>query len=121
LQQKTAGGLFIPEEHANPEPMGVLIAAGLKARDVMRDALIELGDIVMLPRFTTNSPEVERKGAEKGKHVELLNIEDLVGSVDGQERLDNEYDVVFAETDDGDFEHQYIRKPEPAKRNGRAA
>lgn len=107
LQEKTAGGLFIPEEHANPEPMGVLIAAGLAARDVMRDALIEIGDIVMLPRFTTNSPEVSRNSAEKGKHVELLNIEDLVGSVDGLERLDKHYDIKVFATDDGD-EHRYV-------------
>lgn len=109
LQEKSAGGLYLPEEHANPEPTGVLIAAGLKARDVMRDALIEIGDIVWLPRFTTNSPEVSRDAAAKGKHVELLNIEDLVGSVDGQERLDRDYTIECFDTDDGP-EHRYVPK-----------
>lgn len=110
LQEKTEGGIIIPGAHANPDPMGVLIAAGLAARDVMRDALIEIGDIVMLPRFTTNSPEVERKRGEAGKHVELLNIEDLVGSVDGMERLEKEFVVEFFETDEGDWEHRYGRR-----------
>lgn len=109
LVTKTAGGLFLPEEHANPEPMGILIGAGLAARDRMRDALIEMGDTVMLPRFTTNSPEVERKGAEKGKHVELLNIEDLVGSVEADERLENEYHIAY---DEENGEHFYEKNDE---------
>lgn len=112
LQERTVGGLFIPEEHANPHQMGILIAAGLAARDVMRDALIELGDEVMLPRFTTNSPEAARNAAEKGKHVELLNIEDLVGSVDGLERLAKHYDIKIFVTDDGD-EHRYVPRETP--------
>jgi co-chaperonin GroES (HSP10) len=116
LQEKTAGGLFIPEEHANPHQMGVLIAAGLKARDVMRDALIEIGDVVMLPRFTTNSPEASRNAAEKGKHVELLNIEDLVGSVDGLERVEREYTVELVENDVGELEHQYVRQENQNRR-----
>jgi co-chaperonin GroES (HSP10) len=110
LKERTVGGIIIPEEHANPEPTGVLIAAGLKARDCMRDALMEVGDIVWLPRFTTNSPEVAREGAEKGKHVELLNIEDLVGSVDGQERLESDYEIAY---DEDNGEHFYKLRATP--------
>lgn len=116
LQEKSPGGLYIPEEHANPHQMGILIAAGLAARDVMRDALIEIGDEVMLPRFTTNSPEASRNAAEKGKHVELLNIEDLVGSVDGIERLEHEYTIEYVENEDGDLEHQYVRRSDAAQK-----
>ena len=111
LQTMTAGGLHIPEEHANPDPTGVLIAAGLAARDVMRDALIEIGDVVWLPRFTTNSPEASRSQGEAGKHVELLNIEDLVGSVDALDRLEKHYLIQCFDTDDGP-EHRYVERPD---------
>lgn len=113
LEEKTAGGLYVPEEHANPQPMGILIGAGLKARDSMRDALIEIGDLVWLPRFTTNSPEVERDGSKKGKHVELLNIEDIVGSVDADMRLEAGYDIVFDEEES--HQHHYVKREEPGK------
>lgn len=114
LDTRTAGGLYVPEEHANPQRTGILMAAGLKAMDAMRDALIEIGDEVWLPRFTTNSPEVSREGAQKGKHVELLNIEDIVGSVDGQARLERDYEIAF---DDESGQHHYVKRGEkPAKR-----
>jgi co-chaperonin GroES (HSP10) len=109
-EKKTEGGLYVPQDAADPEPIGVLIAAGLRARDVMRDALIEIGDLVWLPRFTTNSPKVDREAGKAGKHVEILNIEDLVGSVDAAARLEREYYIECFETDDGP-EHRYLKQP----------
>ncbi len=106
-EEKTRGGLYIPEEHANPHQFAVLIAAGLAARDVMRDHLMEIGDIVMLPAFVTDTPEVERREREKGVHVVRLNVEDLLGSVDALDRFENEYRVAY---DEENGEHFYEKR-----------
>ena len=92
-EEKTAGGLYIPEEHAGPKPYGVLVAAGLQAREILRDALIEIGDVVYFGRFEGDEKEFKREEAKKGKYLLQLKVEGILGSVDALDRI-KEYDIV---------------------------
>jgi len=86
-EEKTQGGLYIPEEHAGPKPCGVLVAAGLAARDVLADALIEIGDVVYFGRFEGDEKEFAREEAKKGRYLLQLKVRGLLGSVDALERM----------------------------------
>lgn len=99
-EEKTAGGLFIPEEHAGPKPYGVLVAAGLAAREILRDALIEIGDVVYFGRFEGDEKEFKREEAKKGKYLLQLKVDGLLGSVDAIER---EKSYQINEDEDGDM------------------
>jgi chaperonin GroES len=107
--EKTAGGLYVPEEHRSPVSSGILIAAGLAARDVMADALIETGDIVYFARFAGDEKEFKREAAGKGEKLLQLKVRELLGSADGLERSKN-YEVVLHTNEDGSTEHVYKRK-----------
>ena len=107
-ETRTAGGLFIAEEHAEPKPYGVLVAAGLAARDILEDNLIHIGDVVWFGRFAGWEKEIKRDPEGKGKQILQLKVEDILGSVDAVERV-KEYDIVRVETDEG-MQFQYERK-----------
>lgn len=83
----SAGGIIIPDEHKEPKPMGVLIGAGLAARDVMESSLIELGDIVWFGRFAGWEKEIQRDPQNVGKSVLQMKVADILGSVDALERV----------------------------------
>lgn len=105
----SAGGIHLltgdgGEGHA--EARGVLLSAGLKARDSMHDALIEVGDIVWVARFAGWEKEVSRDPENVGKKILQVKIEDINGSVDGVERA-KDYDIV-RDPDTG--EHFYQKK-----------
>jgi len=91
-ETRSAGGLYIPDEHAEPKPTGVLVAAGLPARDVLSDALIEIGDIVWFGKYAGWEKEVERDPRNVGKMILQCKVEDILGSVDALERLES-YDI----------------------------
>lgn len=107
----TAGGLIIPETEWQPKPEGVILAAGLDALDVMRDHLIELGDVVWFGRFAGWEQEVKRDPANKGKAVIQMKIEDVLGSVDAVNRIYGRkatHSIEFDhEADDGNGQHFY--------------
>lgn len=85
----TSGGLVIPElakKRANAQ-LGVLIAAGIKAREELYSHGIELGDIVVMARFShwernyfsaTNQPH----------RVYILQAGEIVASVGLKRRMD---------------------------------
>jgi len=108
-EEKTAGGLYVPEEHRSPVSSGILIAAGLAARDVMADALIETGDIVYFARFAGDEKEFKRDEAKVGQKLLQLKVRELLGSADALERSQN-YRIVLKTYDDGTSEHVYERK-----------
>ncbi len=85
-ETRTAGGLYIAEAHQEPKPTGILIAAGLAARDEMKDHLIELGDQVFFGRFAGYDQEIARDPENKGKAISQLMISDIHGSVEAIER-----------------------------------
>lgn len=94
-EDRSAGGIILVEDAKEPKTMGVLVAAGLAARDEMRDHLIELGDVVWFGRFAGWEKEVERDPEGKGRTIMQMKIEDVNGSVDAIDRLDDhtiEYD-----------------------------
>ena len=85
----TKAGLVIPEyskKRANAQT-GVLIAAGVKAREQLYSHGIELGDVVVMARFS----HWERNyfGASGNPHrVYILQAGEIVGSVGLKHRLD---------------------------------
>jgi chaperonin GroES len=105
----TAGGLEIPEEYRSPVSRGILIAAGLEARDIMGDALIEIGDIVYFGRFEGDEREFKRDEAEKGEKLLQLKMRGILGSADALFRSQH-YDIVLTTLEDGTTEHMYKRK-----------
>jgi chaperonin GroES len=108
-EEKTAGGLYVPEEHRSPVSSGILIAAGLAARDVMVDALIEVGDIVYFARFAGDEKEFKRDEAKVGQKLLQLKVREILGSADGLERS-KDYRIVLKTYEDGTSEHVYERK-----------
>jgi len=108
-EEKTAGGLYVPEEHRSPVSSGILIAAGLAARDVMADSLIEVGDIVYFARFAGDEKEFKREAAGKAEKLLQLKMREILGSADGLERSKH-YRIVLKTYDDGTSEHIYERK-----------
>lgn len=108
-EEKTAGGLYKPEEYRQPLSKGILIAAGLAARDVMVDALIETGDIVYFARFAGDEKEFAREAAGKGEKLLQLKVREILGSADGLERS-KDYKIVLKTYADGTSEHIYKRK-----------
>lgn len=105
----SAGGIIVPDEHKAPRPCGVLLAAGLQARDVMKSSLIEIGDVVWFGRFAGWEAEVKRDPRNTGKNILQLKVEDILGSVDALERVEN-YDL--EQNDDG--QHVYVKKTRKA-------
>lgn len=86
-ETRTAGGLIIPEDAEEAKPMGVLLAAGLGAMDELRDALIEIGDIVWFARYAGWEKEVERDPMNKGRHILQADSKEILGSVDALDRV----------------------------------
>lgn len=120
-EEKTAGGLYVPEEHREVRSRGVLMAAGLAAMDELHDALIEIGDEVCIGRFAGDDRELKRR--EGSARVTILECfaEDIAGSVDAVKRSEN-YDVVRSDGDDGYEYGEHRYEPRQAeRRKGRAA
>lgn len=105
METKTAGGLYLAEVAQEPQPRGILIAAGLTARDEMRDHLVELGDEVWFGRFAGYEKEVERDPENKGKTIIQMMIADILGSVESIER-EKEHILAY---DDDTGEHYWIK------------
>lgn len=115
-ESRTAGGLYIAETAQDPKPMGVLLDAGLAARDILADHLVEIGDIVWFARFAGWEKEVQRDPEGKGKSILQMKVEDILGSVDALERRDRS-DIGFNE----DGEHIYVPRGTAANDNATPA
>jgi chaperonin GroES len=88
-ETKTAGGLFIPGTAEQKKPQGILLAAGLAARDILKDALIELGDIIWFAIYAGWEASVEKDPGNKDKQMVQIKAEDILGSEDALERMKN--------------------------------
>lgn len=106
-EETTAGGLYLPEEHREPKPMGVLVGAGLAARDILRDALVEIGDIVWFGQFSGWEKEIARDPMGKGKQILQLKVDELNGSEDAKARLGKTHEIEY---DEENGEHFYQEK-----------
>jgi chaperonin GroES len=119
-EEKTVGGIIVPDANREVRSRGILLAAGLGALDVLADALIEIGDEVCIARFGGDDREIKRQAGGAKTTILECKVEDINGSVEQPERAKG-YDIVRSDGEDG-YEagtHYYRRKE--AARKGKAA
>lgn len=91
-EEKTVGGLYIPDTAQENYYRGKIVAAGLDALDLMRNHGIKLGDRVMWAKFAGVIEEGDTERAEVTKDVGkvvLVGVKDLLGDFDLLARIDN--------------------------------
>lgn len=99
-EEKTRGGIYVPEEHREVKSRGILLAAGLAARDILADGLIEIGDEVCFGHYAGRDREVGREEGKSASKLLECKVEDILGSVDAIARS-KDYEIKVVETDDG--------------------
>lgn len=107
-EDRTAGGLYIPDTNKEPKSQGVLLAAGLGALDILADHLVEIGDLVWFGKYAGWESEVRREAAGKGEKILQVKVEDVNGSVDARERV-RDYAIVRDEEDEY-RQHRYMKR-----------
>lgn len=70
-KRQTAGGLYVPETHAERPGCGVVLALGSTESRVVRD--VTVGDMVFFPR-AAGLPV-----ASEGEDCQLIEYEDILG------------------------------------------
>ncbi len=106
-EERTAGGLIIPGTHETQKSRGILLAAGLKARDILKDALVEIGDEVYFGRFAGMERELARAAESTTPTLLELMVEDIGVTVEGLARLEREFSIEY---DEEVGEHHYQKK-----------
>lgn len=91
IRTHTDGGLEIPEsarEEPEPKSEGILVQAGLEARDTLRAHGYLLGDKVQIGRFAGWEKEfhLDSKGKNTRKILQMKD-QDIIGSFDLDDRL----------------------------------
>ncbi len=86
-ETRTAGGLYIADTAQEPVSQGVLLGAGLEALDILKDHLVEIGDVVWFGKFEGWETEVQRDPENRGKQINQFKVDGVLGSVDALERL----------------------------------
>ena len=91
VQKMTKGGLHIPgtsQEEPEPKSEGMLVAAGCKALDALRDQGMIVGDRVQIGRFAGWEKEfdLDQAGENKRKILQMA-AGDILGSFDLKDRL----------------------------------
>lgn len=106
----TAGGLIVKTERQksaeeNETPRGIIVSAGLEARDYLRGHGVGLGHMIWVARLSPWRHEVDKDS--EGKPIEFLFLRagDLVGSEDLQ-RFIKEGRVRVEAGEDG--KHRYV-------------
>ena len=113
-KNRTEGGLWLADTDTEAPLYGILIAAGLAARDIMKEALIEVGDVVKFGKFEGAEEEFERERLKQGKYILQVKIEGINGSVEADRRAE-EHDLVVEETPDGPL-HIWVPQKKTTKR-----
>lgn len=109
-EEKTAGGLFIPDEHKEIKTRGVLLAAGCEAMDELADGLIEIGDEVCCAHYAGRDRKEEgRQAGEVARSVWEMKVQDILGSVEAVERSKN-YEMVLQTDSEGNRWHIWKEK-----------
>lgn len=114
-KNRTEGGLWLADTDTEPPLYGLLIGAGLKARDIMKESLIEIGDVVKFVKYDGAEEEFEREKQKQGRYILQLKIEGINGSVEADRRAE-ECDLVCQETDDGPLHLWVPQKKTASKR-----
>lgn len=102
-KNRTEGGLWLAGTDEEIPNYGILIAAGLGARDYMKWALVEIGDVVKFGRFEGSEEEFEREKLKAGKYILQVKVEGINGSVEADRRVED-YELAW---DDEAEEHFY--------------
>lgn len=113
-RNRTEGGLWLADTDTEPPLYGLLIAAGLKARDILKEALIEIGDVVKFVKYDGSEEEFAREERGKGQYILQLKIEGINGSVEADRRAE-ECDLTVEETPDGPL-HTWVPQKKNTKR-----
>ena len=95
-EEKTKGGIIVPDAHKEVKSRGILLAAGLAARDILADGLIDIGDEVCFAHFAGRDREVEKHEGKAPSKILECKVEDILGSVDAIERV-KDYEIVYVE------------------------
>ncbi len=89
-EEKTTGGIIMPEEHRPVYSRGILLAMGLEAYDKLSDALVQVGDEVTIGVWAgRDREEAARKAGKPPSKVLECKAEDVLGSVEAVERVKN--------------------------------
>lgn len=88
-EEKTAGGLYVPETSKEVKSRGVLLAAGLAAMDIFADNLVEVGDEVCFAHYAGRERDAEKVVGGVSKRILECKAEDVLGSVDAIKRSQN--------------------------------
>ncbi len=92
-EEKTIGGIVIPQTSQEVKSRGILLAAGLAARDILADGLIEIGDEVCFAHYAGRDREVEKREGRAPSRILECKVEDGLCSVDALDRV-KDYDIV---------------------------
>lgn len=104
-KNRTEGGLWLAGAEEEIPNYGILIGAGLKARDSLVDALVEIGDVVKIGRFDGDAEEFQREREKQGRYILQITVEGIKGSIEADKRAED-YDIKLVETTDG-AQHVY--------------
>lgn len=108
--EKTSGGIFIPDQHREIKSRGVLLAAGCEAMDELADGLIEIGDEVCCAHYAGRDRKEEgREAGEVARSVWEMKVQDILGSVEAVARSKN-YTMTLQTNSDGDRWHIWKEK-----------
>jgi len=109
-EEKTKGGIIVPDVHKEVKSRGILLAAGLEARDVLADGLIEIGDEVCFAHWAGRDRKSgEREAGTAGQSILECKVADVLGSVDALERVKN-YDIKYVTDAEGNGCRVYMKK-----------
>ncbi len=88
---KTAGGIIIADSTKRrlAAQVGLLVAAGIKAREELYSHGIELGDIVLLARFSHWERGYFSKDKLREHRVSIVQAGEIVASEDLKSRMDS--------------------------------
>lgn len=100
-KNRTEGGLWLADTDTELPLFGVLVSAGLAARDLMADALIEIGDVVKFGKFEGAEDEFDREAKKAGRYLLQMKMDAVSGSIEADKRAE-ECDIEICQTPDGD-------------------
>ena len=107
--EMTEGGLYKPQVAILNKNSGELVAAGLKAMDILHDAGIELGSDVYWGQYAGVTNEFVHKG--RTYDVLTLRVEDILSSEQVYKLISSgKWAVRRGQTGEGETQHFFHRK-----------
>lgn len=88
-QEKTAGGLYVPDTAKEPRSRGVLLAAGLGAYEELKTNGVELGDIVQFAKYAGADVTAKERIGETDEQIMVLKSGDILLSEGLKQRLES--------------------------------